>query len=86
MRPNKKLLTHGFIVVGKMFIGVSVGEQEELRVAVEGDVGEELLAERLDVLGHGLGLDLGERSRSGEGLLAWVGTCATNCTNNQRMF
>lgn len=55
-----------------MLFGVSVGEHEKLGVAVEGYVGEEFVTNRLDVLGHGLGLDFRERRLSGVCLGAGV--------------
>lgn len=59
--------------------GVSVGEEKQLRVAVEGDVTEELSAERLDVSCHRLGLGLGEGSSSGVSLGARILAGTTAC-------
>ena len=70
--------THGFIVVFEMLGGVTEGEEQQLRVAVEGDVGEELVADGLEVLGQGPGLDLGEGAAPGECVGTRVSTRAAS--------
>ena len=46
---------------------MSVGEQQELRVAVEGDVGKDFALEGLYVLCEGFYFDFGESLASGKG-------------------
>jgi len=66
-----------FVIIFKMSRSVSVGKEKKLRVTVEGDVGEDLVAHRRDVLREGFGFDLGERGLAG----VRFGTAVARCTS-----
>jgi hypothetical protein len=58
-------IAYQFIVVGNVVIAVPVGEEQQLAVAVEGEVHVKLVCYVGQVIGQHSGFDFGERSRSG---------------------